>query len=426
MSRPSARALLLLLLASSSLARADSLSLPDVVRLALARNERPKIGEQQNVAAEAALVRARAAFLPNLALTGTETLRAKSVEENGREVLRSNAASGALTLSLPLLSPPSYPLYSSAAHALKATRLGTTDLRRQVTFDAARAFFGVIAQQRVLSAAQNRLRRAEASLKDAQARAAAQLVSSNDVSRLEIDRASSLQALATAQGSLASARITLEYLLDSPLAGELSPPLESLVPAEPGFERLVRGAATQRPDLASAHETVAAAWASASEPALRFAPTLGAIAQAKAADSPFAADRYFDATLGLNLAWSIWDAGIRGADATAREAAARSAELTERALARKVEADVRNAISGLTSARDALKAAEAGVDAARRSAEETTVLYNQGLAKAIELVDANLSRFDAEVSLAGAHLTLRQAEMDVRAALGLFAVDGVQ
>ena len=64
--------------------------------------------------------------------------------------------------------------------------------------------------------------------------------------------------------------------------------------------------------------------------------------------------------------------------------------------------------------------------AARKSAEETTVLYKQGLAKAIELVDANLSRFNAELTLAGAQLGLRQAELDLRAALGLFPVEGVK
>ena len=54
---------------------------------------------------------------------------------------------------------------------------------------------------------------------------------------------------------------------------------------------------------------------------------------------------------------------------------------------------------------------------------ETEVLYQQGLARAIEIVDANASRFDAEVSRESAKLAMEQAYLDVRFALGLGPVD---
>jgi outer membrane protein TolC len=107
-------------------------------------------------------------------------------------------------------------------------------------------------------------------------------------------------------------------------------------------------------------------------------------------------------------------------------AAADTADLQVRALKRRVAADVKIAVAELVAARSSLQAAQAGVDAAARSADETAVLYKQGLAKAIELFNANQSRFDAEISLAAAQLALRQGELDLRAALGLFPVEGVQ
>jgi outer membrane protein TolC len=90
-----------------------------------------------------------------------------------------------------------------------------------------------------------------------------------------------------------------------------------------------------------------------------------------------------------------------------------------------VTADIKLAIASLVAARASLTAAEDGVVAARQSADETAILYKQGLAKAIELFNANQSRFDAEISLAAAQLALRQGELDLRAALGLFPVEGV-
>src|SRR5262249_44493753 len=114
------------------------------------------------------------------------------------------------------------------------------------------------------------------------------------------------------------------------------------------------------------------------------------------------------------------------ADASSRQASADVAELQVRALRKKITADIRTAVAALVAGRSSIQAAQEGVDAARKSADETAVLYKQGLAKAIELVNANSSRFDAEVSLAAAQLGLRQAELDLRAALGLFPITGVQ
>lgn len=128
----------------------------------------------------------------------------------------------------------------------------------------------------------------------------------------------------------------------------------------------------------------------------------------------------------MNLNWPIWDAGIRNADADSRRALADTSDLQLRALKRRIVADVKVALATLLAGRSALAGAQEGAEAASRSAEETAVLYKQGLAKAIELLNANQSRFDAEIALAVAHLALQQGELDLRAALGLFPVEGIQ
>src|SRR5262249_24382971 len=147
---------------------------------------------------------------------------------------------------------------------------------------------------------------------------------------------------------------------------------------------LVRLAVSRRPDLLAAARSTLAASDSADEPGLRFVPTLNASAQGRVQDQPVAPNRYYDAIVTLNLNWAIWDAGVRSADADSRNAAFRSAELSQRALLRRVQTDVRSAVSELTAARDALVAAKEGLTAAEKNVEETNVLYKQGLAKAIE------------------------------------------
>jgi outer membrane protein TolC len=185
---------------------ADELTLAQAVRIAIERNERSRISDLSVTIADAAVRRARAGFLPNLSLAGSELLRPNAIEQNGRTVVRSNVASGTATLIQPLLSITAFPLYAGAKYNAEAARYDAQSQRRQLCFDAARAFFGVVAQQHVLTAAQRRLEKADASSNDTRARAAAQLVSTNDVTRAQVERAAALQSVANSERFVGDAR----------------------------------------------------------------------------------------------------------------------------------------------------------------------------------------------------------------------------
>ncbi len=410
---------------ATGVANAQELSLETVVKIALSRNERAEIADQNVVSAEAGITKARAAFLPTISANASETIRPAPVGNQ-----RTGAAAGAVQLNQALFNATAFPLYAAAKHSYEAARFTHIDTRRQLAFDAARGFFAVIAQQRVLTAAKSRLDLANATLDDTRVRASAGLTSSNDVTRSQVDLASSDQSSINAANSLDTARLNLEYLIASPtqIQTDLVSPTQSLAPADLAIAGLVNLAIKTRPDLASLRAAAASASSLAEEPDLRFVPTLNAVAQARITDTVVApnTNRYVDPTITINFNWTIWDGGSRTADSDSRNAARVIAELQLRSLARKVEIDVRAAVSELNAARNALVAAQQGEDAARRSEEETNVLYKQGLAKAIELVDGNSAKFDAEVAVAAAELNVRQAELDLRAALGLFPLDGVQ
>ena len=57
--------------------------------------------------------------------------------------------------------------------------------------------------------------------------------------------------------------------------------------------------------------------------------------------------------------------------------------------------------------------------AARKNVEETATLYRQGLATALELTDANDSRFEAEIGYSGAEYAMALAYLALRQAVGL-------
>jgi len=397
------------------------LRLDDAVRLALTRNERARIADLSVVIAEAGVARARGAFLPVLAAQGNDTLKPWGAPPN--------VATGLLTLSQPLLVPPARPLLEEARHRLAAQRAQRADDRRQLAFEAARAFLGALLAEQVAEAAQRKLGAARAALADTGAQLAAQLVGQNDVTRAQMALARAEREMAGARGNRDAAYLRLALILGERIApGDVALEAPDALLAAgarplPAIEALVAAGLARRPDLAARTDLARAAQEAAREPRLRRYPSLDLAAQLTASSQAAQADGSIvhgvAGAITLNASWTIYDAGARGADARARDAAAAIAELTANGLARAIDAEVRTAAAALHSAGQALAAARDAAAAAQRSASEAATLYREQLARASELLDANEQRFAAEVDLAVAQLEVAGAVLALRQAMGL-------
>ncbi|AKT37328.1 TolC family protein [Chondromyces crocatus] len=404
-------------------ARADgALTLEDAIKMALTNNERALQAPLRVEAAEGQVERARAAFLPSLTTSGTATLSAR---ENAAGSLLTTGA--AVTVSQPLLSPTAFPLYAQARHTREAEKWGAVQDRRLVAFDTARSFLVVLTSERLFDVAQRRLERARANQANTVARTEAQLASSNDATRSLIEVASASREVVRTRGSMQQAYLNLGFLVGKPVNGPLVTPERTTRAARTGGARrsedVVRRAQQRRPDLRAAEERTAALQSSAEEPLYRLAPTLGAAGQLRVNPVPGQFGRVYDLTAQVTLNWTIYDAGVRYADRRTRLAQAQSQELVERQLRRSVAVDLELARTALRAAREAYLIAEQAVEAARANSSETEILYQQGLARAIELVDANASRYEAEVNLETARLAMEQAYLELRFALGLDPLD---
>jgi outer membrane protein TolC len=406
------------LLSGAALA-ADSgapLRLEDAVRFALSRNERARISDLQVLVSEAAVEKARTAFLPAVALIGQDAQH-PSVDHPP------NVGSTSFTVSQPLLNAPAFPLYSQAKSLADAQRAQNVDDKRLLAFNAASAFFGVLNAGKILEAAQRQLEMARANLADTQARVQAQLNSSNDVTRTVVDMASSERQVEVAKGNLDAAYVQLAFTINAPVSGTLVAPEPTLHAAEQpvtAIDTLVRFAQEHRPDALVARHAAAGAHHFADEPLLRVVPTLGLQGQVTGTtNTPPATGRWNDETVTATLTWTLYDAGQRYADKHSRDAQAAISDLSLVALARNVDAQVRSTVALLVSAQATFYVTEQAMSAARLSVDETAILYRQGLAKAIELVDANDQRFTAEVNYVSAEYGMAQAYLNFRQALGL-------
>lgn len=397
------------------------LSLQDAIRLALTRNERVRISDLNVVVSEAGVERARTAFLPVVTANASDSLTAAVAAAQPN-----NVGTGSLVITQPIVNVPSWPLYWQARALAEAQHAQNVDDKRVLAFNAAAAFFAVLGAQGVLDAAKRQLENAQSNLADTQARAEAQLTSSNDVTRAQIDLTSAEREAAADAGNCENAYVQLAFIINAQTLAPLEPPADTLDAAEKpiaGIEDLVRRAVARRPDVLANRHLVAAARDFADEPLLRIAPTLNLQATATGTSNvPATTHQFNNEAVTANLTWTLYDSGIRYADKHSRDAQAEIADLTLKLLVRNVDAQVRSAAALLSSAQTAFRVAYQAMTASRQNVEETAILYRQGLAKAIELVDANDARFTAEVNYADTQYSMEEAYLNLRQALGLDAL----
>lgn len=388
------------------------LTLHGAIELALTRNERAAIADLGTSIAKAELSGARTRFLPVLEHTSGASYRPLADDRLGVEAR--------LSLTQPLLDPTAFPLLAEAKHALAAQQATTVEQRRRLAFDTANAFISVLLAEQVVQAAQRKLDTATANLATTDAQVKAQLVSSNDVTRAQISLASANRELAASKGNLEVAYVDLDFVVNARVSRGLVPPAELLTGGRKELaatDAVLTESIGRRADLLANKELARAAHELAREPRMRYLPFIDFGAQLSA-QAP-ADERKIDALLGISLRWTLFDSGARRAEARVRDARASIADLETSRLRREIEAEVRSAAQLLASRQQALAAAAAARDAARKGADEAGILYRQGLAKAIELVDANEQRFIAEVNYATAEFDVARAYLSLRFAMGL-------
>jgi len=391
----------------------SALTLESAIQLAMTRNERAAIADLDVSSAEANVSLTRTRFLPLVESSGNVTYRPRDEP--------ATSAQAVLALSQPLFDPSAFPLHGQAKHELLARRAARTDERRRLAFDTANAFFAVLLADQVVQAAQRKVETAHANVATTDAQVKAQLVSSNDVTRAQISQATAVRDLATSTGNLRAAYVELELLLDTKIAAGLAPPTELLAagqrPVHAGAQ-IVTSSVARRADLVANKELARAAHDFAREPRMRYLPAIELGGQLSVTSDFPSGGHALDALVAINARWTLFDSGTRSAEARSRTARARIADLETSRLARSIAAEVRSAAALLASRQAALTAAGTAREAARKGAREAEILYRQGLAKAIELVDANDQRFIAEVNYATSEFDVARAYLTLRLAMG--------
>jgi outer membrane protein TolC len=101
----------------------------------------------------------------------------------------------------------------------------------------------------------------------------------------------------------------------------------------------------------------------------------------------------------MALSWNIFDGLYRESSSRLSRALAAEADLNLQSNLRRVEVEIRNALVALQNQQAAWKQASVAYEIARKNAQETNELYRQGLTSILQVEQASLSLFEAEVGL---------------------------
>ena len=394
----------------------ETVTFDEAIARALEKNPTIALASTNILRSEAILQQVRAAALPRVGATVTNTTLDSGRSFGDQTVQPQNQSLFAVSASAPILAAAQWAARAQAMDQVEIARLSTADTRRQIAVAAASAYLAVIAQKRQVEVSVTAIETARGQL-DYNTRRREGGVGSR------LNELRSAQILATNEAlvevfrlNVRRAQEALGVLLaaNAPMDVNGEPSFE--VPADTGEAEWLAA----RPDVQlftaerqagerAVNDSRKDWWPSAS---VSFDPQL------LTPSGIFQPSRTWRLT--FQVSQPIYDAGERRALRRQREAALQASTF----LLDQVQIQVR---SEARIARAAVEAQERALESSRRAAQHanevlkiTIVAFDAGSSTNIEVIDAQRSVRDLETAVAQAEDAVRQARLELLVALGRF------
>jgi outer membrane protein len=396
----------------------ERVTLNEAVSRALAKNPTVAVALAEVDRADALIKEARAGWYPTLNGYGSYTRLDHDRVFNGVRELSVNEVAANLTLNVPLVSAPAWTNTRLAKDNRRIAEASAADVRRQVAQATARAYLTVVAQHRLIAAAETARANAKDHYDYAHTRLLGGVGRSIDEVRAQQDLASVDVQVQATYVALARAREALGVLVaDAALVDSVD---EVDLGTMPTLPAALSDAAARRTDIKLLDVRVATAKQAADDVWAYYAPFAGIVAQPFFQDPPTPALPRTGWQAQLVLTLPIYDGGQRTGIRGERNALYAEARANLDAGLRQAQSDVRvsfeemlRADQGLASARDAARLAHKAYDLA-------TLAYRAGASTNIEVLDAARQARDADTSTAEAEDLSRQSRLDLLVSAGRF------
>lgn len=394
----------------------DVVSLAEAIQQALVRNPSAQVAYAEVRRADALIEQARSASLPLLVGTATYARLDSDRTLNDRVIASANQLSATATLSVPLVAPKPWAQWSHAVDNLDAQRATASEVRRAVAVAVGRAYLTVVAQKRVLDAAEHARDAAKGHFDFAHQRLAGGVGNRIDEVRAQQELAADEANVEQQRVGLARAREALGVVVGAqgPIDAR-EPNLQ--VAAEP--QAAMRDA-ERRTDVVAAGAHVQAAERVVRDDWTDYAPYLTGVAMPFYQNPPSLVMPLTGWQAQLVLTLPLYDGGLRYGQWKERDELRSEARANLDATLRQARSDVRTAFEELRGADAALAKAREAADLAHRALDLAELAYRAGATTNIEVIDAERRARDAETAAAVAEDGARQARLDLLAATGRF------
>jgi outer membrane protein len=403
--------------AAEASAAYEKISLGEAVRRALARHPTAVVAAQEVKRSQALLAQARAASLPAVALTGTLTrLDADRIFSGTTRVIAAqNQQSANLNLSVPLIAPRAWTVWSEASANVNTAKAASEDVSRTLAVSVARAYLAVISLKRQVDTTNRAVANDRSHYDFTHTRFSGGVGNRVDEVRAAQQLAADQALLSSTYTALARAREALSVLVadDKPVDT-----LDDVV--LPKADANFNEAASRRKDVQAAKQRALAVEDVRKDSWTDFMPTVNGVVQ------PF-----FQHPSSLTMPTTGWQAflvlnfpliegGLRRGQMRERDALLAEARAQYDGLLRQTRSDLRVAVEEIRRADEAMRSASAAAELAHQALELANLAYHAGATTNIEVIDAERRARDADNAVALAEDNVRQARLDLLVAAGQF------
>ncbi|MFZ9887629.1 MAG: TolC family protein [Myxococcota bacterium] len=328
--------------------------------------------------------------------------------------------SGQLQVSVPLFSGRATPLLQNAYEAVDLSEAVVAQARASLLLAATRAYYGAVSAKRLMSIADEQRTNAERHREALRQREALGLATAIALQRADLDVIRAEQQTRAARQAYGMTLGALGQLMAREELFEVDTPpdvpaVEQLDTADGLIERALKA----RPEVTVRRSALAIARRMRTDAWMAFLPSLSLIGQGRYTSntSGFAAEPFTGAVM-LQANVPIYDGGTRYA--TLKETASKilQEELRLEQEERRIRSQVRGNLEDIELKRQALITADRGLALALDTRDNAQRLFDLGVATSLDVIDANLAVFFAQVEQTRAKLEVEQAR------LGLAFVSG--
>ncbi|MDY6822905.1 MAG: TolC family protein [Thermodesulfobacteriota bacterium] len=311
-----------------------------------------------------------------------------------------------------------------AKNHLQGSRLSHERSTRQILFQVSAAYYNVLLGRRSVEIAESALERANKQLERASAQFEVGVLTRNTVLRAEVQVAQAVEQLERARNQYLVAKENLALEMGIRQAPEtIEEPENRLFPAK-SLEELIETAMQNRRDLKKSRIDTKQADKKVDWEKADFFPKIflhGEYQRTTEDDLFYDNDENWSAS--LNLSYPLFTGGKNRAELGEAKSAVRQAKWSHRRMENEIRNEVRRVYLDLQTQRKVLAQNRAQVKAAQRNYQQVTAQFEEGLATAVDQVDAFTALNEAENRLANAHYTHQLNLIKLKLATGTFHKD---